>query len=182
MAWAAMAGEHPARALGQFGLAGQGDVHRAAHRLPGAGGDRHAGVEAVVAEAAVDAVRDGLAQAPVGPGEGQHVVVAAHGLPFGPGALEEVHETFVVNPQDRLQAELARRHHLAQLHLLRPRQDHVGAAGLLEAGGELAVDQFELAVVQVMVVAVDRQHEGLPGPGIGSVTVGDKSSARKWFR
>ena len=42
--------EHPARALGQLGLAGQRDVHRAAHRLPGAGGDGHAGVEAVVAE------------------------------------------------------------------------------------------------------------------------------------
>src|SRR5690606_41503957 len=43
-------------------------------------------------------------------------------------------------------------------------QDDVGPAGLLAGGGQLAVGQLELAVVQVVVVAVDGQHRKLLCP------------------
>ena len=47
---------------------------------------------------------------------------------------------------------------------LDPRQDHVGAARHLEAGQEQAADQLGPAVLQAMIVRVDREH-GSPRPG-----------------
>ncbi|MNN86746.1 hypothetical protein D3C81_2041970 [compost metagenome] len=65
-----------------------------------------------------------------------------------------------MHPQDRLQTEVAGLDHFAQVLLANPRQHGVGAAGHLETGLELAIDQFRLAEVETVIVAIDGQHGG----------------------
>jgi hypothetical protein len=126
--------------------------------LPGAGGDRRAAVEAVVTELAVQAGRFDLAQGACRPGVGQQVAVGVEFGPARPGAFEEVEVVAAVDARDRLEAEILRRFHRAEVLVLDPLQHVVGARWHFEAGLELAVDQLAAAVVQVVIVRVDRQH------------------------
>lgn len=153
-------GEGAAGALAHMLLGGQRDLGGAVDGLPGAGGDRRLGVEAVVAQLAHQRRGDRpiAAQAAAGEGGGHQVAAVAFGGPAGPGALEEVQVGGVVDAQQRLAAEILRRDHLAKVLRLHPGQHGVGPAGHFETGLQLAVDQFRLAEVQTMIVAVDAQH------------------------
>ena len=57
-----------------------------------------------------------------------------------------------------LEAEILRRFDRAEVLVLHPGQHVVGTRRHFEAGLELPVDQFATAVVQVVIVRVDRQH------------------------
>ncbi|MCY1426503.1 hypothetical protein D9M71_423250 [compost metagenome] len=155
-------GEGGVGALAHVVLGGQRHLGGAVHGLPGAGGDGRLGVEAVMAELAMQGGgnRAVATQAAGREGGGQQVAAVAFGGPAVPGALEELHIGGVVNPQDRFQAEVLRLDHFADPLLANPRQHGVGAAGHLETGLELAIDQFRLAEVETVIVAVDGQHGG----------------------
>jgi hypothetical protein len=88
--WWAAQGEGRVGALLDRRLGGERDLRGAVGGLPGAGGDRRAGVEAVVTELAVQAGGFDLAQGACRPGEGQQVAVVAEFGPARPGAFEEV--------------------------------------------------------------------------------------------
>ncbi len=92
MAWRTAEGEGAAGALAHMLLGGQRDLGGAVDGLPGAGGDRRLGVEAVVAQLAHQRRGDRpvAAQAAAGEGGGHQVAAVAFGGPAGPGALEEV--------------------------------------------------------------------------------------------
>ncbi|MNF78396.1 hypothetical protein D3C84_605760 [compost metagenome] len=155
-------GEGGIGALAHMVLGGQRYLGGAVHGLPGAGGDGRLGIEAVVAELAMQRGGDGpvAAQAARREGRGQQVAAVALGGPAVPGALEELQVGPVVHPQDRLEAEVAGLDHFAQVLLANPRQHGVRAAGHFETGLELAIDQFRLAEVETVIVAVDGQHGG----------------------
>ncbi len=151
-------GEGGSGAAGDGLLAGESDLRRAPGRLPGAGRDRRAAVETVVAELAVQVFRQHAAQGARGPGEGQQVAVVAQRGPARPGTFEEAQVALLVYAFDGRTAEILWPDHLAQLALLHALQHVVGPRRHFEAGLELPVDDFATAVVQMMVVAVDRQH------------------------
>lgn len=126
--------------------------------LPGAGSDRRATIETVVAKLAVQVVGDHPPQGTCRPGERQQVTLAALLLPASPGALEEFQVGLAVDPLDGRQAEILGRADFAELASLDARKDMVGALRLLEAGHQLPVDQLAFAMVQVVVIAVVGEH------------------------
>ena len=144
--------------------AGERHLGRSAYRPPGAGRDRHAGIERVVAEQPVDILRQAVGtQAAHRPDQRQGVMTAPLCLPQGPGTLEKRHIAGIVHTQDRLEREGLRRTHLAQTGEADTFEHHVGPARHFEAGLEGAIDQFGVAVMQMMIVTVNRQHASLPG-------------------
>ncbi len=151
-------GERTVCATLDFRLGSQRHLRCTVGGLPGAGGDRCAAVEAVVTELAVQAGRFDLAQRACRPGVRQQVAVGVEFGPARPGAFEEVEVVAAVNARDRLQAEVLRRLHRAEVLVLYPLQYVVGTRWHLEARLELAVDELAAAVVQVVIVRVDGQH------------------------
>lgn len=145
-------------ALRDGGLGCEGDLRGAVGRLPGAGGDRRATVETVITQLAVQAGGHHAAQGAGGPGVGQQVTVLAVFGPALPGALEEVQIVAAMNALQRRQAEILRCLHRSQFPRLDPLQHVVGTRGHFKAGHQLPVHQFTTAVVQVVIVRVDRQH------------------------
>ena len=145
--------EHAGCAVEQRAGTGERHVGAALDRVPRARGDRDAGVEGVVTELAVDVVRDAIvAEAPDRPDERQRIVGAAFGEPFIPCRRQEVHEGVAVDAADRTLAKALRLAHFAQANLTYTREDHLGAAGHLEAGLHLAVDQLGVPMMAVMQV------------------------------
>ncbi|MNL10451.1 hypothetical protein D3C87_1312500 [compost metagenome] len=155
--WTAQ-GESRTGAALDFRLGGERNLRRAVRRLPGAGGDRGAAVEAVITELAVEAGRFDRAQGTGRPGVGQQVTVGVEFGPACPGAFEEVEVVTAVNSCDRLEAEILWRFDWAKILVLHALQHMIGARWHLEARLELAVDEFAAAMVQVVIVRVDRQH------------------------
>jgi len=139
-------------------LCGQRDLGGAVGRLPGAGGNRRAAVEAVVTELAVQAGGQHAAQGAGGPGVGQQVAVLAECGPALPGTFEEVQVVAAMDTLQRREAKVLRGKDRAQPTGFDPLQYVVGARGHFEAGHQLPVHQFTAAVVQVVIVRVDRQH------------------------
>ncbi|CAI8721592.1 hypothetical protein EMIT0215P_110214 [Pseudomonas serboccidentalis] len=133
-------------------LGGESDLRSAVGRLPGAGGDRCATVEAVVTELAMQAGRFDLPQRACRPGVRQQVTVGVEFGPAFPRAFEEVEVVAAVDSCDRLQAEILRCLDRAEVLVLYPLQHVVGARRHLEARLELAVDEFAAAMVQVVIV------------------------------
>ena len=148
-------------------LAGQRDIGRGGDRGPGAGGDRRAGVEGIVAELAVDGGRHDPPHAGRPPAQRQRVICAVRRHPALPGGGEEIDEAGLVNPPHRVEAELAWRQHLAQFLLAHAGQHDLGPARHLEAGQQLAVDQFRLAVLQPVILAEHGLHRRFPSPTPG---------------
>ena len=139
-------------------LRGERHLRRAVRRLPGAGGDRRAAVEAVIAQLPVQAGGHYLAQRAGGPGVGQQVALLTRQGPACPRAFEEFQVRRVMNACQRRQAKVVGRLHWAEFALLDSLQYMVGAGGHFETGHQLPIHQFAAAVVQVMIVRVDRQH------------------------
>ncbi|MNV50615.1 hypothetical protein D3C71_1426350 [compost metagenome] len=144
--------------LGNGGLGGQGHLGSAVGRLPGASGNGCASVEAVVAQFAVQAVRSYLAQGAGGPGEGQQVALLTERGPARPGTFEEVQVVGAVDPQQRGTAEVGRRLDRAEPAFVDLVEHMVGTRGHFKAGHQLAIDQLAAAVVQAVVIGIDRQH------------------------
>ncbi len=155
--WAAQ-GESRSGAALDFRLGGEGDLCCAVRRLPGAGGNRGAAVEAVITELAVQAGGFDRAQGACRPGVGQQVTVGVEFGPARPGTLEEVEVVASVDARDGLKTEVLWRFDWAKVLVLHALQHVVGARRHLEARLELAVDEFTAAMVQVVIVRVDRQH------------------------
>ncbi|MND69235.1 hypothetical protein D3C80_607000 [compost metagenome] len=155
--WTAQ-GEGRTGAALDFRLGGEGDLRCAVRRLPGTGGDRGAAIEAVVTEFAMQAGGFDPAQGTGRPGVGQQVTVGVELGPACPGAFEEVEVVAAVDAFDRSEAEILRRFDRAEILILHPCQHVVGTRRHFEAGLELPVYQFTTAVVQVVIVRVDRQH------------------------
>ncbi|MNE42358.1 hypothetical protein D3C80_1364790 [compost metagenome] len=155
--WTAQ-GEGTARAALNFRLSGQCHLRRAVRRLPGTGGDRCASVEAVIAKLAVQTGGFNGTQGPGWPCVGQQVSVGVEFAPACPGALEEVEVVATVNACERIEAEILRCFDRAEVLILHALQHMVGTRRHFEAGLELPVYQFAAAVVQVVIVRVDRQH------------------------
>jgi len=141
-------------------LGSQRDLGRAVNGLPGAGGDRRLGVEAVVPHFAHQRSRDRTVtqQAAAREGSGDQIPGVAFGCPAGPGALEEFDVAGVVGAQDGFEAKILRLDDLAQVLRLHTGQHGVRAAGHLEAGLQFAVDQFGLAEMQAVIIAVHGKH------------------------
>jgi hypothetical protein len=59
---------------------------------------------------------------------------------------------------DGAEAEILGRFYRAQVLVLHPGQHVVGARRHFEAGLELPIYQFTTAVVQMVIIRVDRQH------------------------
>lgn len=145
-------------ALLDRGLGGQGDLGGAVGGLPGAGGDRCAGVEAVVTELAVQAAGFDLAQGARRPGERQQVTFLAKRGPTGPGAFEEIQVVGAVDALQRRAAKVGGALHGPEVALLDALQNVVGARRHFETGHQLAVDELAAAMVQAVVIGIDRQH------------------------
>ena len=158
VAWRPAQGEGAVGAVGDLLLGTERNLGGAVGGLPGAGSDRRAAVEAVVAELAVQVTGDHPPQGTCRPGERQQIALAALLLPARPGALEEFQVGLAVDARDGRQAEILGRTDFAELASLDARKDVVGALRLLEAGHQLPVDQLAFAVVQVVVVAVVGEH------------------------
>ena len=158
MAWRTTQGEGAVGAVGNLLLGAERDLGSAVGGLPGAGSDRRAAIETVVAELAVQVIGDHPAQGARRPGERQQIALAALLLPARPGALEEFQVGLAVDALDGRQAEILGRADFAELASLDARKDVVGALRLLEAGHQLPVDQLAFAVMQVVVVAVVGEH------------------------
>jgi len=161
--------EHRALAGRDQALAGQRDLRGGMHRAPGARCDRRAGIDGVVAELAVDRVRylPRLArrqQPRHRPDMRQRVEAAARRHPVAPAVLQEGDETAVVHGEDRIEAEVARSHHLAELLGLHALEHDLGAARNLVRLHHLAFEQLDVAVLVMMLVAVDRVHVPCPRP------------------
>ncbi|MNO65982.1 hypothetical protein D3C76_567600 [compost metagenome] len=155
--WTAQ-GESRTGAALDFSLGGERDLCCTVRRLPGAGGDRGAAVEAVIAELAVQAGRFDRTQGACRPGVGQQVTVGVELGPACPGTFEEVEVVAAVNARDGLKTEILWRFDRAKVLVLHALQHMIGARWHLEARLELPVYQFATAVVQVVIVRVDRQH------------------------
>jgi len=155
--WAAQ-GEGTVGALRDGGLRRKGHLRRTVSRLPSACGDWRATVETVIAQLAVQAGGQHAAQRARRPGVGQQVAVLAVFGPALPGVFEEVEVVAAVDTLQRRQAEILRRLHRPQLPLFDALQYMVGARGHFEAGHQLPVHQLTTAMVQMMIVRVDRQH------------------------
>ncbi len=108
-------------------LGGQGDLGSAVGGLPGAGGDRCAGIEAVVAQLTMQAGGFYLAQGACGPGERQQVAFLAQCGPARPGAFEEIQVAGAVDAQQRCAAEVAGALDVAKVALLYLVEHMVGA-------------------------------------------------------
>lgn len=100
------------------GLGGQCHLRCAVRRLPSAGGDRRAAVEAVIAELAVQAGGHDPPQGAGRPGVGQQVAVGIELGPTGPGAFEEIEVVAAVDAGNRLEAEILWRFHRAEVAVL----------------------------------------------------------------
>ena len=72
--------------------------------------------------------------------------------------LARVEPTLPAHPEHTRQAEILRRLHRPQLPLFDALQHMVSARGHFEAGHQLPVHQLTTAMVQMMIVRVDRQH------------------------
>lgn len=151
-------GEGTVRAALDFGLGSQRHLRCTVGCLPSAGGDGCAAVEAVVAELAVQAGRFDWTQGARGPGVGQQVTVGIEFSPALPRPLEEVEIIAAVDARDRFEAKILWRFHRTEILVLYPLQHVVGARRHFETRLELAVDELAAAVVQVVIVRVDRQH------------------------
>ena len=140
--------------------AGERDVDGRGDGAPGAGHDRRARIDGVVAELAVDRFGHGrvLAEAAGVPVQRQRVVGAVGLDPFVPGRAQELDEALVVDAFDGLEAEFLRRLDRAQLLRLHAVDDDLRPPRHLERRHELAVDQLELAVLVAMLVGVDGLH------------------------
>ncbi|CAI8985575.1 hypothetical protein EMIT0P74_80196 [Pseudomonas sp. IT-P74] len=141
-----------------FRLGGERDLRCAVRRLPSAGGDRGAAVEAVITELAVQTGRFDRTQATCRPGVRQQVTVGVEFGPACPGTLEEIEVVAAVDARDGPQAEILGCFDRAKVLVLHALQHMIGARWHLEARLELPVYQFATAVVQVVIVRVDRQH------------------------
>lgn len=133
-------------------LRGQRHLRRAVCRLPGAGGDRRAAIEAVITELAMQAGRFYCAQRARRPGIRQQIAVGVELGPPIPGTFEKFQIVAAVNARDWLQTEILRRLDRTEVLLLYALQHMVGTRRHLEARFELAIDEFAAAMVQVVIV------------------------------
>ena len=155
--WTAQ-GEGTAGAALDFSLGSEGHLRCAVRRLPGPGSDGRAAVEAVIAELAVQAGGDDRAQGAGWPGIGQQVAIGIELGPARPGTFEEFEIVAAVDACDRVEAEIVGGFYGAKVLLLHPCQHMVCPRGHFKAGLELSVHQFATAMVQVVIIRVDRQH------------------------
>jgi len=125
--WWAAQSEGRVSTLLDGSLGGQGDLRGAVGGLPRTSGDRRAGVEAVVAQFAMQAGWLDLAQGACRPGEGQQVTVVTERGPARPGALEEVEIVGAVNALQRRTAEISWPLDIAEVALFHLFEDVVGA-------------------------------------------------------
>lgn len=106
VSWWAAQGKGCAGAALDFRLCGQRHLRRAVRRLPGAGGNRRAAVEAVVAELTMQAGGLDVAQGAGRPGVGQQVTVGIELGPARPGTFEKIQVVAAVDAFDRPEAEI----------------------------------------------------------------------------
>jgi hypothetical protein len=141
-------------------------VGRRRYRPPGAGGDWRARIDGVVAELAVDRLRQRriLAEAAGVPGERQRVIGAVRLHPFVPGRLQELDEALVVDAQHRIKPEGLRQRDRPETRGLDAVDDDLRPPRHLERRHELAVDELELAVLVAMLVGVDGLHASSRSP------------------
>ncbi len=171
MPWRAAQCEGRMGALLDRCLGGKGDLGGAVGRLPGAGGDRRTGIEAVVAQFTVQAGGLYLAQRACRPGERQQVAFLAQCCPACPGAFEEVQVIGAVDAQQWRPAEVGRALDIAEVALFHLVEYMVGTRRHFETGHQLAVDQLAAAMVQAVVIGIDRQHCCSPvGTGVGPLS------------
>jgi hypothetical protein len=164
-------------------LGAQGDLRRAVNRLPGAGRDRGAAIEAVITKLAMQVVRQLAAQGARRPGKGQQVALrVAVSAPACPGSLQELQIGIGVDAGDRRQTKVLRDAYLAQPPILNPLQHMLGSRGHFKTGFEFTVDKFAAAVVQVMVIAVESQHVAAPRKCLGSIVATSRSREKQQFR
>src|SRR5690606_25144685 len=175
--WWTTEGEDSAPSLSQLLQAGQGDIYRGGHSPPGAGGDRRAGIEGIIGKLAIDDFRFAIAHAAHRPIQGKGIMASPTLCPEVPGLLKEVHVPGIVDPHDRLFAEIPRGEDFSQTYLLNPRADHLRSAWHLEAGHQATIDKFGLAVLQAMILAVDRQHRSSSQEDELSPRLGQRSLA-----
>ena len=123
--WTAQ-GEGTAGAALDRRLGREGNLRCAVRRLPGAGGNRCAAVEAVIAELAVQAGGHDSAQGAGRPGVGQQVAVGIECGPARPGAFEEVEVVAAVDARDRIKAKVFRHFNRAEVLVLDPLQYVIG--------------------------------------------------------
>jgi hypothetical protein len=88
--------------------------------------------------------------------------------------------------EHRIEPVRLRRDDLAEARAPDLGQHQIGAARRLEAGHELAVEQLGFAVLQAVIIAVDRDHSArsppLGGAASGSISpVGSPSRLTRFF-
>ena len=139
---------------------GQRQVGAGAHRFPGAGGDRHAGIHRVKAQLAVDMLGlDVGAQIAHRPDQRQRVVRTSGAGPVGPCIFQKAHVARAVHRAVCGRRIVVRRNDVAQADRLDPRQHGVGAAGHFNAGFQYPVFQFS-TMMQAVIMAVNSEHVG----------------------
>jgi len=163
MPWRAAQREGRMGALLDRCLGGKGNLGCAVRRLPGARGNRRTGIEAVIAQLTVQASGFYLAQGASRPGERQQVAFLAQCSPAGPGAFEEIQVIGAVDTQQWRPAEVGRGLDITEVALFHLVEHMVGTRRHFETGHQLAVDQLTAAVVQAVVIGIDRQHCCSPG-------------------
>ena len=150
---------------------GRCDIGGGAGGGKGAGPDRTAGVGGVPAQPADDMrrIRRGMAhRMHVGDHLGTGIAKRRPGVP-GLGEKAEIFGT--VNARPRALPELRRRDQLV-LARFEPRQQPVGALGLLGGALDHAADEEELRIVAAMQFGVDGFHSNAPVPESRSLALG----------
>jgi hypothetical protein len=94
----------------------------------------------------------------------QRIESAAGLRPVAPALAQEGDQPAIVHRQNRIEAEVARRDHLAQLFGFHALQNDLGAARDLVRLHHLAFEQLDIAVLVAMLLAVDGMHRR-PAPG-----------------
>ena len=123
----------------------------------------------------MQAGRFDLAQCAGRPGEGQQVTLVAQCSPAGPGAFEEIQVVGAVDAQQRRTAEIGGALDIAEVAFFHLVEHMVGARRHFETGHQLAIDQLAAAVVQAVVIGIDRQHCCSPvGTGVGPLLRADQ--------
>ena len=139
--------------------AGEGDVGAGLHGLPRPGRDRHAGIERVEPQLAVDEVGHAIAaQAADRPHQRQRIVRPPLGSPVPPRTGEEIDEAVGVDATDRHLPEPPRLAHLAESDVAHAREDHLRTARHLEARLHLPIDELGVSMMAAMQVRINREH------------------------
>jgi hypothetical protein len=139
---------------GDQALRRERDVGAGLGGLPAGGGHGGGGVEAVVAEAGADAVRQLAPHGRADPGGGNGGAVAVDLAPFLMAGRQELHECRIVYARNGVRPPL-RRQHRPQLRFLDARQHDLRPSRDLEARHEAPAAELDLGIVQAVLVGVD---------------------------